>query len=38
MELNALWFGLVTSVFVGFFFLEGFDYGVGVLPAISREN
>jgi len=31
MELTVLWFILVTVLFTGFFFLEGFDYGVGIL-------
>jgi cytochrome d ubiquinol oxidase subunit II len=31
IELNALWFLLITVLFIGFFFLEGFDYGVGML-------
>jgi cytochrome d ubiquinol oxidase subunit II len=30
MELNELWFILVAVLFVGFFFLEGFDFGVGM--------
>ncbi len=31
MDLNVLWFILVAVLFAGFFFLEGFDYGVGSL-------
>lgn len=31
MNLNILWFSLVTVLFTGFFILEGFDYGVGIL-------
>jgi cytochrome bd ubiquinol oxidase subunit II len=31
MDLNILWFIIVTILFIGFFFLEGFDYGVGIL-------
>jgi len=31
MDLNIVWFVLVTVLFIGFFFLEGFDYGVGML-------
>ena len=30
MSLNELWFLLVAVLFVGFFFLEGFDFGVGM--------
>jgi cytochrome d ubiquinol oxidase subunit II len=39
MELNALWFGLVAILFTGFFFLEGFDYGVGILlPFLGKTD
>lgn len=39
MELNVLWFGLVTVLFIGFFFLEGFDYGVGILlPFLGKDD
>ena len=31
MDLNTLWFILVAVLFIGFFILEGFDYGVGIL-------
>ncbi len=31
MDLNTLWFGILTTLFIGFFFLEGFDFGVGML-------
>ncbi|OBY78776.1 cytochrome d ubiquinol oxidase subunit II [Paenibacillus sp. KS1] len=30
LSLNELWFLLVGVLFVGFFFLEGFDFGVGM--------
>ncbi|OPA79406.1 cytochrome d ubiquinol oxidase subunit II [Paenibacillus selenitireducens] len=30
ISLNELWFILVAVLFVGFFFLEGFDFGVGM--------
>lgn len=30
MSLNELWFLLVAILFIGFFFLEGFDFGVGM--------
>ena len=29
--LNVVWFILITVLFTGFFILEGFDYGVGIL-------
>ena len=39
MDLNVLWFVLITVLFTGFFLLEGFDYGVGmVIPFLSREE
>ena len=38
MDLNILWFILVTVLFIGFFFLEGFDYGVGMLNPLVAKN
>ena len=39
MDLNTLWFLLITVLFTGFFFLEGFDFGVGILlPFIGRDD
>jgi len=39
MDLNIIWFILVSVLFVGFFFLEGFDYGVGILlPFIAKDD
>jgi cytochrome d ubiquinol oxidase subunit II len=39
MTLNTLWFILVGILFTGFFFLEGFDYGVGMLlPFLARND
>lgn len=39
MTLNVLWFILVTVLFTGFFFLEGFDYGVGtLLPFVAKDD
>lgn len=39
MDLNVLWFILITVLFIGFFFLEGFDYGVGALiPIIGKDD
>jgi len=31
VDLNTLWFVLIAVLYTGFFFLEGFDYGVGGL-------
>ncbi|MDQ7095065.1 cytochrome d ubiquinol oxidase subunit II [Desulfosporosinus sp. PR] len=38
MDLNILWFILITVLFVGFFFLEGFDFGVGMLLPFLGKN
>ncbi len=39
MTLNTLWFILIGVLFAGFFFLEGFDYGVGILmPFLSKKD
>ncbi|MEI7024163.1 cytochrome d ubiquinol oxidase subunit II [Paenibacillus sp. y28] len=34
MSLNELWFVLIAVLFSGFFFLEGFDFGVGMATRI----
>lgn len=31
MDFNIIWFILITVLFTGFFILEGFDYGVGMM-------
>ena len=39
MDLTIIWFVLITVLFIGFFFLEGFDYGVGILlPFIAKTD
>jgi cytochrome d ubiquinol oxidase subunit II len=38
LELNVLWFILVAVLFIGFFFLEGFDFGVGMSTQIIAKN
>ncbi len=39
MDLSIIWFALIAFLFTGFFILEGFDYGVGILlPFISKED
>jgi cytochrome d ubiquinol oxidase subunit II len=39
MELSELWFILIIVLFTGFFFLEGFDYGVGILlPFVAKDD
>ena len=37
--LEQLWFSLIAVLWLGYFFLEGFDFGVGVLlPFVSRDD
>ncbi|AIQ61698.1 cytochrome d ubiquinol oxidase subunit II [Paenibacillus borealis] len=38
LSLNELWFLLIAVLFVGFFFLEGFDFGVGMETQILAKN
>src|SRR3954453_18548834 len=39
MELTTVWFCLIAVLWMGYFVLEGFDFGVGVLlPFISRDE
>ncbi len=39
MDLNTIWFVLIGVLFTGFFILEGFDYGVGILvPFLGKED
>jgi cytochrome d ubiquinol oxidase subunit II len=39
MDLNTLWFVLIGVLFTGFFVLEGFDYGVGILlPFLGKDD
>ncbi len=39
MDYQMIWFILITVLFTGFFFLEGFDYGVGMLaPFVSKRE
>ncbi len=39
MFLNILWFVLIAVLYTGFFLLEGFDYGVGILlPFLSKDR
>ncbi len=38
-DLNTLWFILIAVLWTGFFFLEGFDFGVGMLlPFIGKKD
>ena len=38
MDLNIIWFVLITVLFTGFFILEGFDYGVGMMMFGRPQN
>lgn len=38
MDLNIVWFILITVLFTGFFILEGFDYGVGMMMFGRPKN
>jgi len=38
MNLNLLWFVLVAVLYAGFFLLEGFDFGVGMLMPFLGKN
>src|SRR5699024_11104957 len=38
LSLNEFWFILVTILFVGFFVLEGFDFGVGIISRFLGKN
>ena len=37
-NLNTLWFGLIGVLWIGFFFLEGFDFGVGILTRFLARD
>lgn len=39
MDLSVLWFWIVAFLFVGYFVLDGFDFGVGMsLPFLGRDE
>lgn len=39
MELTTLWFFIVGAMLIGYFVLDGFDFGVGMsLPFLGRDN
>ena len=39
MELTTVWFALIAVLWVGYFCLEGFDFGVGMLlPVLARNE
>ncbi len=39
MDFQVIWFILIAILFIGYFILEGFDFGVGILmPFISKDD
>ena len=39
MELTTVWFTLIAVLWIGYFTLEGFDFGVGMLlPVLARND
>jgi len=39
LDLAVLWFVLIAVLWIGYFFLEGFDFGVGILlPVIGKSD
>ncbi|WP_336824991.1 cytochrome d ubiquinol oxidase subunit II [Sporosarcina sp. USHLN248] len=38
MQLSEIWFLLIAILFVGFIFLEGFDFGVGMSTRLLAKN
>jgi len=38
MILNIIWFVLISVLFIGYFVLEGFDFGVGILLPFLGKN
>jgi cytochrome d ubiquinol oxidase subunit II len=39
MELTTVWFGLIAVLWIGYFVLEGFDFGVGMLlPVLAKSE
>ena len=39
MELTTVWFALIAVLWIGYFTLEGFDFGVGMLlPVLAQDD
>jgi cytochrome d ubiquinol oxidase subunit II len=38
MELHNVWFVLIAVLWIGYFFLEGFDFGIGVLTKLLARD
>ena len=37
-HLEVLWFALIAILWIGYFVLEGFDFGVGIAAAVPRPR
>ena len=38
MSLNSFWFVIIAVLWIGYFVLEGFDFGVGILLPVVAKN
>ena len=38
MELHDVWFVLIAVLWTGYFFLEGFDFGIGILTKLLARD
>jgi cytochrome d ubiquinol oxidase subunit II len=39
MDLPTLWFGIIAFLFIGYFVLDGFDFGVGMsIPFLGKDD
>ncbi|MCX5554652.1 cytochrome d ubiquinol oxidase subunit II [Streptomyces sp. NBC_00038] len=38
MHLHDVWFALIAVLWIGYFFLEGFDFGVGILTKLLARD
>lgn len=38
IQLHDVWFVLIAALWTGYFFLEGFDFGIGILTRVVARN
>ncbi|MER6121141.1 cytochrome d ubiquinol oxidase subunit II [Streptomyces sp. NPDC001795] len=38
MQLHDVWFAIIAFLWIGYFFLEGFDFGVGILTKLLARD
>lgn len=39
MDIQTIWYALIAVLFIGYFVLEGFDFGVGMLmPLVAKDD